>query len=72
MYNYIHMYMYMYMYFYRKVLSCTCKTSAKETRQGKATTPEDSYYFQRQKGCLSGTRTHDILHTVQMLYQLSY
>ena len=54
MYNYIHMYMYMYMYFYRKVLSCTCKTSAKETRQGKATTPEDSYYFQRKKAASVG------------------
>ena len=43
-------------------------------RQGKGSQlhPKTDFFFQRKKCCLSGTRTHDILHTMQMLYQLSH
>ena len=39
-----------------------------------ATTPEDDSFFPKRKRrtTLGGTRTHDVLHSRQMLYQLSY
>ena len=48
-------------------------TREHETRQGKATTPENCYFCQEEKEAASGgTRTRNILHAVQMLYQLSH
>ena len=48
--------------------------SVNETRQSKATTPEDNFYFSQEKRwAVSGrTWTHNILHTRQTLYQLSH
>ena len=44
-----------------------------ETRQRKATTPEDSLFYRENNRALSdGTQTRNILHTMQMLYQLSH
>ena len=42
------------------------------SQRDKATTPEDSHFFHKEKRAASGEiRTH-ILHTRQLLYQLSY
>ncbi len=47
--------------------------SVTKTRHCKATTPEDNSFFPKKKRTASGgTQTHGILHTVQMLYQLSH
>ena len=45
-----------------------------ETRQTKATTPEDNSLFLKRKrrAASGGTQTHDVLHTRQTLYQLSH
>ena len=44
-----------------------------QTRQGKATMSENRSFFSREKLAASGgTQTHDILLTMQMLYQLSH
>ena len=52
---------------------CKHDQSVIETRQSKAATPKDSYFFCQKKRVASGEiRTYDILHTGQMLYQLSY
>ena len=58
---YIHTYMYM-------------NTSVIETRQSKATTPEDNSLFLKRKrrAALGGTQTRNVLHTRQTLYQLSH
>ena len=45
-----------------------------ETRQSKATTPEDNSFFPKRKrrAASGGTPTRDVLHTRQTLYQLSH
>ena len=45
-----------------------------EIRQSKATTPEDNSFFLKRKrrAASCGTRTRDVLHTRQTLYQLSH
>ena len=45
-----------------------------ETRQSKATTPEDNSFFLKRKrrAASGGTQTCDVLHTRQTLYQLSH
>ena len=45
-----------------------------ETRQSKATTPENNSLFLKRKriAASGGTRTRDFLHTRQTLYQLSH
>ena len=45
-----------------------------ETRQSKATTPEDNSLFLKRKrrAASGGTRTRNVLHTRQTLYQLSH
>ena len=48
----------------------THANSVDETRQSKATTSEDNSFFSRAAS--GGIQTHNILHTVQMLYQLSH
>ena len=56
----------MYMYLHER--------SVIETRQSKATTPEDNLCFLKRKrrAASGGVRTCDILRTRQMLYQLSH
>ena len=56
------------------IILCTYdERSVIETRQSKATTPEDNSIFLKRKrrAASGGTRTRDVLHTRQTLYQLS-
>ena len=50
---------------------CSHERSVIETRQSKATMPEDNSKRKR-RAASGGTQTHDILHTRQTLYQLSH
>ena len=61
------------------VCVCVCtynahvhEISANETRQIKATKPKDNSFFSLEKKRSCGIQTRNILHTKQMLYQLSH
>ena len=53
------------------IVTAVHNRSVRETRQRKVTTPED-LFFQRKRAASDRTQTHNMLHTMQMLYQLSH